>query len=243
MQDHELYRRILGIEAPWYVDSVYLKLEVGEIHVRLAHHETIDWPCPECGAACKLYDHQPERQWRHLDTCQYQTILHAEPPRSECSNHGVRIVKMPWAEPSSRFTALFEALAIEWLKAASQKAVAGLLHLSWDEIHGIMERAVKRGLERRQAEPVSQIGVDEKAFRKGHSYVTLVNDLIRGQVHTWPKIAGKAAWTDSGRPSLRSRSAASEPSSWTFGTGYVTGEATVPSRSPFEQMTSWRALT
>jgi uncharacterized protein (TIGR03437 family) len=31
------------------------------------------------------------------------------------------------AEPSSRFTALFEALAIEWLKAASQKAVAGLL--------------------------------------------------------------------------------------------------------------------
>ena len=33
MQDHELYRRILGIEAPWYVDSVELKLEVGEIHM------------------------------------------------------------------------------------------------------------------------------------------------------------------------------------------------------------------
>jgi transposase len=182
MQDHELYRRILGIEAPWYVDSVELKLEVGEIHVRLAHHDIIDWPCPECGTACKLYDHQPERQWRHLDTCQYQTILHAEPPRSECSNHGVRVVKMAWAEPASRFTALFELLAIEWLKAASQKAVAGLLKLSWDEIHGIMERAVKRGLERRKAELVSQIGVDEKAFRKGHSYLTLVNDLIRGRV-------------------------------------------------------------
>jgi hypothetical protein len=38
------------------------------------------------------------------------------------------------------------------LKAASQKAVAGLLKLSWDEIHGIMERrAVQRGLERRRA--------------------------------------------------------------------------------------------
>ncbi len=108
MQDHELYRRILGIEAPWYVDSVELKLEVGEIHVRLAHHDMIDWPCPECRTACKLYDHQPERHWRHLDTCQYQTILHAEPPRSEGSNHGVRVVKMAWAEPASRFTALFE---------------------------------------------------------------------------------------------------------------------------------------
>jgi len=36
------YRRILGIEAPWYVDSVELKLEAGEIHVHLAHHGMID---------------------------------------------------------------------------------------------------------------------------------------------------------------------------------------------------------
>jgi transposase len=182
MQDHELYRRILGIEAPWFVDSVELKLDEGEIHVHLLHHDMIDWPCPECGAACKIYDHQAERQWRHLDTCQYQTILHAEPPRSECREHGVKVIRLPWAEPSSRFTALFEALAIEWLKAASQKAVAGLLKLSWDEIHGIMERAVQRGLQRRQREPISQLGVDEKAFRKGHSYLTLVNDLVRRRV-------------------------------------------------------------
>jgi len=142
----------------------------------------VDWPCPECGAPSKLYDHQPERQWRHLDTCQYRTILHAEPPRIQCREHGVKTVKLPWAEPSSRFTVLFEGLAIEWLKAASQKAVAGVMKLSWDEIHGIMERAVKRGLERRRAEAVTRIGVDEKAFRKGHSYLTLVNDLARGRV-------------------------------------------------------------
>jgi transposase len=182
MQDYELYRRILGIEPPWFVDAVDLKLADGKIHVYLRHHDMIHWACPECGAACRLYDHQPERQWRHLDTCQYQTILHAAPPRSECPDHGVKVIKLPWAEPSSRFTALFEALAIEWLKAASQKAVAGLLQLSWDEIHGIMERAVQRGLGRRESRLVSQIGVDEKAFRKGHSYLTLVNDLIRGRV-------------------------------------------------------------
>ncbi len=182
MQDRELYRRILGIEAPWYVDSVELKLEAGEVHVHLAHPNGMDWPCPQCGGTCKLYDHQPRRQWRHLDTCQYRTILHAEPPRSECPEHGVRVIKLPWAEPSSRFTALLEALAIAWLKAASQKAVAGLLRLSWDEMHGIMERAVQRGLKRRQAEPLTHIGVDEKAFRKGHKYLTLVNDLKRGRV-------------------------------------------------------------
>ncbi len=37
-------------------------------------------------------------------------------------------------------------------------------------------------LERRQAEPLPQLGVDEKAFRKGHKYFTLVNDLERSRV-------------------------------------------------------------
>lgn len=182
MQDHELYRRILGIEAPWQVERVELQQEQGEVHVYLTHQANLEWACAECGVLSPLYDHQAERQWRHLDTCQYRTILHAAPPRSQCGEHGVRVVKLPWAEPGSHFTALFEGLAIDWLKTASQKAVAEQLRLSWDEIHGIMERAVKRGLARRHAEAIPQLGVDEKAFRKGHKYLTLVNDLEKNRV-------------------------------------------------------------
>jgi len=33
MHDHELHRRILGIEAPWQVDRVELKLKEGEVRV------------------------------------------------------------------------------------------------------------------------------------------------------------------------------------------------------------------
>jgi transposase len=77
---------------------------------------------------------------------------------------------------------LFERLAIDWLTAASQKAVGERLGLSWDEIHGIMERAVECGFQRRQAEKLPALGVDEKAFRKGQKYFTLVNDLERSRV-------------------------------------------------------------
>jgi transposase len=84
MQDRELYRRILGIESPWYVERVDLKLVEGEVHVYLEHEDVRHWACPECGAEAKPYDHQAERGWRHLDTCQYQTILHARPPRAKC---------------------------------------------------------------------------------------------------------------------------------------------------------------
>ena len=182
MQDRELYSQILGIRSPWRVDRVDLKLAAGEVHVHLVHEVGEEWPCSECGKACSLYDHQPERRWRHLDTCQLQTILHAEPPRTQCPEHGPRTVKLPWAEPGSRFTALFERLAIDWMLAASQQAVAERLKLSWDEVHAIQERAVKRGLERRKAEPVARLGVDEKSFTRGHRYFTLVNDLVRGRV-------------------------------------------------------------
>jgi len=33
MRDIELYRQILGIEAPWYVKHVELDLEAGEVRV------------------------------------------------------------------------------------------------------------------------------------------------------------------------------------------------------------------
>ena len=154
MHDRELYRQILGIESPWKVERVELRRADGEVHVFLEHDEQVRWPCPECSAECGLHDHQSERRWRHLDTCQYGTILHARPPRSDCPEHGPRVVRLAWAEASSRFTALFEALAISWLKEASQHGVAELLALSRDEIHGILERAVQRGLASPSRSPI-----------------------------------------------------------------------------------------
>jgi transposase len=182
VQDSDLYAQILGKREPWRVERVELDLKEGEVNVHLSHDFGAQWPCPECGTLCPLYDHQPLRRWRHLDTCQLRTILNADPPRSNCPEHGARTVKLPWAEAGSRFTALFEALAIDWLRAASQQAVADRLRLSWDEVHAIQERAVKRGLERRKAEPVTRLGIDEKSFTRGHHYFTMVNDLDRSRV-------------------------------------------------------------
>ena len=67
---------------------------------------------------------------------------------------------------------------IDWLGAASLSAVSRLLDLSWDQVDGVMQRAVKRGLERRGPAPASRcLGVDETSFQKRHEYVTVVADL------------------------------------------------------------------
>jgi transposase len=70
-------------------------------------------------------------------------------------------------------------LAIDWLREANLSAVARRLRLSWDEVDGIMGRAVVRGLARRKLELPQRIGVDETSFQKRHEYVTVVCDLKR----------------------------------------------------------------
>jgi transposase len=176
-----LYTAVLGLKAPWSVERVETQLDAGEVHVTVALPTNTRWVCPECGAAAPIHDHQ-DRSWRHLDTCQFHTIVHARVPRLNCPTHGIRQLKVPWAEPGSQFTAMFEALAIDWLSQASVSAVAKHLRISWDEASGIMERAVRRGLERREAEVIKHVGVDETSFAKRQAYVTVVADLERSRV-------------------------------------------------------------
>lgn len=181
MDDKTLYAQLLGLTAPWGIERVELKLAEEEVHLFVALPPKELWVCPECLERAHIHDHR-ERTWRHLDTFQYRTILHARIPRLKCPNHGIRQIRVPWAEDNSRFTALFEALAIDWMKQASISAVAERLHLSWDEAAGIQERAVRRGLARRKAEPVRYLGIDETSFRRRHRYVTVVSDLEKPRV-------------------------------------------------------------
>ncbi len=177
MQDRDLYARILGLVAPWEVRDVKLDVKGGEVRVTVAAKPEATLTCPECGKSCPGYDTR-QRSWRHLDTCQFKTILIADVARVNCAEHGVKQVRLPWAEPGSGFTALMEAVVIDWLRSlASIKAVAEQLRLSWDEVDGIMGRAVVRGLLRRKRVKVRRLGVDETSFQRRHEYVTIVTDL------------------------------------------------------------------
>ncbi|MCL6613751.1 MAG: transposase family protein, partial [Firmicutes bacterium] len=135
-----------------------------------------------CGKECSLYDHSPERLWRHLDSCQFMTYLQASPPRVNCPEHGVKQVNLPWAEAKSRFTVLFESLAITVLLRTDIKEAAAILRISWDEAMHLMERAVARGLAAKPKVAIKRMGVDEKAVGRGQNYFTVVCDLERGVV-------------------------------------------------------------
>lgn len=182
MRDTELYRHLLGLAAPWEVSRVELSVEEGRVDVWAEHRKRTRFGCPDCDRELPVYDHSEERAWRHLDSCQFLTYLHACPPRVRCPEHGVRQVRLPWAEPRSRFTVLFERLAIDVLKECDVLGASRLLRLSWDETWHLMDRAVTRGLAAKPLTVSARIGVDEKSAGRGQDYITVVSNLDTGTV-------------------------------------------------------------
>jgi len=173
----EHYAGLLGLESPWEVTRVKLSVEKTRVDIFVEYGMSTG-RCPECGQICRVYDRSPERTWRHLDIMQFGTYLHCEPPRTECEEHGIKTLRLPWAGRHSRFTLSFEAFAINVVLASrSLKDAGDLLGLGWHPLHSIMKRAVERGLERRGNKDIAWIGMDEKSFRKGHHYISLLNDL------------------------------------------------------------------
>jgi transposase len=181
MQDTELYQKILGLKSPWTVANVKLQMEEAKVTITVGHEPLTWFACPVCGQESPVHDHR-KRLWRHLDSCSFITMIEAEVPRVKCDDHGVKQVEVPWAEPGSGFTAFFEAMAISWLKVATLKSVSERMRISWDEASGIMERAVRRGLERRGNQPIEELAIDETSFQKRHEYVTVLVDSKTGVV-------------------------------------------------------------
>ncbi len=104
MKDTALFTQLLGLSDPWKITAITPDLTDKSITLQ------IDWPkgtkgaCSVCHALCSVYDHREQRTWRHLDTMQFKTQLVAQVPRIHCKAHGIKSLKVPWADTQARFT-------------------------------------------------------------------------------------------------------------------------------------------
>ena len=171
------YAMLLGLDSSWKVSSVKLEMQDKRVQIRL-EHTGASLVCPQCAGSCTRADFAPERTWRHLDTMQFETVLSARVPRADCKACGVKTCTVPWAGKHSPFTWLFECFALEILAASRcVEAARKVLRLSWTGTHKIMERGVARGIKRRDLSTVKKVGIDEKSFLRGQSYISSLCDL------------------------------------------------------------------
>lgn len=189
MKSTEFYRHILGLETPWSVSDVDLDMNANRVVVRVEIDRTTKWFHPESQEPATVHK-WTERRWRHLDTCQFETIIEAKVPSVRYRDGSIEEVAVPWADRYQRFTKLMEQAVIIWLRACGNvDKVAATMRLDWQTVNRIMERAVERGLLRREDEPITKAGVDEKSFRRGHVYASILNDLDNNRV--WDLVEGR----------------------------------------------------
>lgn len=190
MKDTALYEQLLGLSAPWYVKEVRLELESCRVSVVIGCKDKTVWGDPK-GSGTRAHIHSwSKRTWRHLDTCQFETIIEAEVPRVKFADGKTAEVAVPWAQRYSRVTKLMEGFVIQLLQACSSIArVSKLIGLDWHTINTVMIRAVERGLSQRTQEPIKHLGLDEKSFGQGQDYVSVLSDIDASRI--WDVVPGR----------------------------------------------------
>lgn len=176
------YQMMLKPPPLWRVSRVEVQAGSRRVDIWLEHEMGAMFACPDCGGTSPVYDHTPEREWRHLDTCEYETWLHACLPRVACRMHGVAQAKAPFSDARSGLTHAMERRCIDTLAECSRDGASRLTGLSWDMLDGVMARAVERGLARRPPGLPEWMGMDEKAVFSKHRYFTIITDLKEGNV-------------------------------------------------------------
>jgi transposase len=178
MNQETLFSAALGITPPWEVTAVTFSKEEKRLDITIDFPRGSTFACPVCGEEAKAYDTM-EETWRHLNFFQYEAYLHARVPRVSCPNSGcgIKKISVPWARPGSGFTLLFEALVMALVRQMPVKAAATILGEHDTRIWRIIDHYVDAARAKVDTSPVSRIGIDETAARRGHDYVTLFFDL------------------------------------------------------------------
>ncbi len=180
MTQEELFASALGIQLPWYVESISLDLAKGELNIKVSFKrgslfKYVDEQTGEISEH-KAYD-TSEKKWRHMNFFQYRCYLQARIPRIKLDNGKVKQVKAPWEGISHGFTLLFEALTVQLAKLMPVHQVSKTIGTYDQKVWDILKCYTETCRELSDYSEVQQVGMDETAARRGHDYVTLFVDM------------------------------------------------------------------
>jgi len=171
-----VFTQALGLTKPWAVERVQLDDARKRIDLYVAYQASTG-TCPACGAADQSVHDRRARTWRHLHFFQFEAWIHCDVPRIRCACGSTTQLAAPWARAGSRFTLMFEALALTLAREMPVAVCARTLGCTQQALWRLIDAHVKRARQLERHEDVRTLGIDETACRRGHQYITLVHDL------------------------------------------------------------------
>lgn len=140
--------------------------------------------CGACGleAPRAAPTRRPARRWRDLAMREHVVELVYAPYRVWCRRCGLRVERVPWADPWQRVTHALARAVATLARVLDWTSVATHFRLNWKTVAATVEGAVLWGLAHRRWAPLHVLGLDEVSRRKGQQYLTIAYDLSRGRV-------------------------------------------------------------
>ncbi len=133
--------------------------------------------CSGCGRPGRAYDRLEERRFEFVPIWGVMVFLAYRMRRVDCKRCGVTVEMVPWCDGKNQLTTTYRWYLATWAKRLSWSEVGSIFRTSWDSVCRAVEHAVEWGLAHRDLSEVTALGVDEIAWARGHTYLTLVYDI------------------------------------------------------------------
>jgi transposase len=155
---------------------VYGKIQFVDNHLEVEVRPRQDsWPvCSGCGRTGPGYDTLKPRHFQFVPLWAIPVILVYAMRRVDCPRCGVTVEHVPWGDGKRHLTRAYSVFLATWGRRLNWKEVATIFQVSWEHVYRSVAWVVEYGLQHRDLDGVTAIGVDEVQFQKGHRYLTVV---------------------------------------------------------------------
>jgi transposase len=182
MFESKIFEAALSIHSPWYVKDIQFDAASKrlDIYIDFKRGSTFPSTKPEYPEGYKVKD-TIDKTWRHLNFFEHECYLHCRTPRIDLGGNQTELISPPWAGKNSGFTLLFEALILELCAHMPVHSVCQIIKEQDNKIWRLLEKYVELAHAEEDYSHVTAVGMDETSRTKGHKYITLFVDMLKGK--------------------------------------------------------------
>lgn len=133
--------------------------------------------CSGCKQKRPGYDTLPLRHFEHIPLWGFLVFFLYAPRRVQCSQCGVKVEDIPWANGKSPLTTSYCWFLADWAKRLSWQEVADSFKTTWHHVFTACQMAVEWGRKQLKLDNIRSIGIDEVLWHRGKKFLTVVYQI------------------------------------------------------------------
>jgi transposase len=182
MIETRIFEAALAIQSPWYVKEIQFDAASKRLDIYIDFNRGSTFPStdPTFPDKYKVKD-TLDKTWRHLNFFEHECYINCRTPRIDLGGNKTELISPPWAGVVSGFTLLFEALVMELCAHMPVLSVCQIIKEFDNKIWRMLEKYVDKALASEDYSHITAVGMDETSRAKGHNYITLFVDMLKGK--------------------------------------------------------------